>query len=54
MSGTHIPTTKPRFKSTTITAEVQRADRKPEKYVVYQFTGRTFTKEDKPGRPPSS
>ena len=53
MPQTFIPTTKPRFRSTTIKAEVQRIDRKPEQYVVYQFTGRSFTKEDKPGIPPA-
>lgn len=54
MTAPYIPTTKPRFKSTTIRAEVNRVDRKPQKYVEYQFTGRAFTKEDKPGTPPSS
>jgi hypothetical protein len=47
-----IPTQPPRFKNVDIREEIAKTDRKPERYPVYQFTGRTFTKEDRPGKPP--
>jgi len=49
-----IPTEKPKFKSTTIRAEVDRVDRSKSVYAVYQFTRKTFTKEDRPGKRPTS
>lgn len=50
---THIPTTKPRFKNLSVKSEIAKVERRPEKYAVYEFSGRTFIKEDKPGTRPS-
>jgi hypothetical protein len=50
---THIPTTRPRFKNLSVKSEIARVERKPEKYTVYEFPSRTFTKEDKPGKRPT-
>jgi hypothetical protein len=46
MSNT--PGKKPTFKNTDIAALVRKVERKPVAYPIYQFSGRTFTKTDKP------
>ena len=43
---------KPKYRQTTIAAQVRRVDPAPSYYPTYQFTGRTFVKRDKPGRRP--
>lgn len=44
---------KPRFTTTDIRTQIARVDRKPSYYPTYRFTGRTFVKQDVPGRRPS-
>lgn len=54
MTAPVIPREKPRFKSIDIREQIRKVDRKPERYPVYEFSGRTFTAIDTPGRPPTS
>jgi hypothetical protein len=43
---------KPKYRQTDIAAQVRRVDPKPGFYPVYEFTGRTFVKRDRPGKRP--
>jgi hypothetical protein len=39
---------KPVYKHTDIAELVRKVERKPVEYPIYEFSGRTFTKTDKP------
>lgn len=43
---------KPKYRQTDMAAQVRRAEPKPSFYPEYEFTGRTFTKRDVPGKRP--
>jgi len=43
---------KPQYRQTDMAAQVRRVDPGPSVYPTYQFTGRTFTKRDQPGKRP--
>jgi len=43
---------KPKYRQTDMAAQVRRVDPKPGFYPVYEFTGRTFVKRDRPGKRP--
>ncbi len=52
MTAPIIPTDKPKFRRTTMRAEVDNANRTKTKNVIYRFSGKVFLAEDVPGKRP--